>query len=55
MTVSFAAVSSPETKTELGGSVAGSVMTVIAAVFIVLTTLASGSAAWSFSPRLAFG
>ena len=42
-------------KTLLGGSVAGSVSTAMAAVFNVLTTLALGSAACSFSARLEFG
>jgi hypothetical protein len=55
VTVAFAPGSSPDTKTLLAGSVAGSVMTAIAAVFMVLTTCVSGSAAWSFSARLEFG
>jgi len=55
VTVPLAAASSPETKTLLGGTTLGSVITSIAAVFIVFTTVARGSAVWSFSPRLELG
>ena len=51
----FAAGSSPDRNTELGGITPGFTIVVIAAVFIDLTTRASGRAACRCSARLSLG